>query len=132
MMKNVEVVERHPLILIIFVFYLFQHVQTQSPGKPLKQLDKLDQAHIKRSNKDIPHVYSSSNANNFLSYDKCIQRMKCPSSRKEECGEECRAGNTEEEIEEHIELTRSEHRNALRQKPKARFEDEQLADKRDL
>ena len=94
-------------------------------------------------------VYSSSNANNFLSYDKCIQRMKCPSSRKEECDEECRAGkriyvykcslesfiligNTEEEIEEHIELTRSEHRNALRQKPKARFEDEQLADERDL
>lgn len=93
--------------------------------------------------------YSSSNANTFLSYDKCIQRMKCPSSRKEECNEECRAGkricaykcrfesfvflgNTEEEIEEHIELTQSEHRSALRQKPKARFEDEQLADRKDL
>ena len=30
-----------------------------------------------------------------------MQRMKCPASRKEECSEECKAGNTEEEIEEH-------------------------------
>ena len=37
-------------------------------------------------------VYSSSKANAFLTYDKCMQRMKCPANRKEECSEECTAG----------------------------------------
>jgi hypothetical protein len=92
-------------------------------------------------------VYSSSKANDFLSYDKCMQRMKCPVNRKEECSEECHAGrhshtfsffnyfffsyllcylftigNTEEEIEEHTELTISEHREAIQKKPKPKFE----------
>lgn len=40
----------------------------------------------------ISLVYSSSKANEFLTYDKCMQRMKCPPSRKEECSEECKAG----------------------------------------
>jgi len=37
-------------------------------------------------------AYSSLKANVFLTYDKCMQRMKCPASRKEECSEECQAG----------------------------------------
>ena len=37
-------------------------------------------------------VYASSKANQFLTYDKCMQRMKCPVNRKEECSEECTAG----------------------------------------
>ena len=40
----------------------------------------------------ISLVYSSSKANEFLAYDKCMQRMKCPPNRKEECSEECKAG----------------------------------------
>jgi hypothetical protein len=72
-----------------------------------------------------------------------MQRMKCPVSRKEECSEECQAGrptdiflsfsivfiyysltigNTEEEIEEHKELTIKEHRNAISKKPKPKFD----------
>ncbi|CAF1548217.1 unnamed protein product, partial [Didymodactylos carnosus] len=46
-----------------------------------------------------------SEANQFLTYDKCMQRMKCPSKHRQECSEECKAGNTEEEIEEHAEIT---------------------------
>ncbi|CAF1471001.1 unnamed protein product [Adineta steineri] len=71
-------------------------------------------------------VYSLSKANNFLSYNKCMQRMKCPVTRKEECSEECHAGNTEEEIEEHKEIIIGEHRNSFRKKPKPKFDDEEL------
>jgi hypothetical protein len=67
-------------------------------------------------------VYSASKANAFLSYDKCLQRMKCPASRKEECSEECKAGNTEEEMEEHEELTHDEHRSSLNKLPKQKYE----------
>ncbi len=62
--------------------------------------------------------------------------MKCPVSRKEECSEECKAGrqilfsvkfigylliigNTEEEVEEHQELTIGEHRNSMNKKLKS-------------
>ena len=38
------------------------------------------------------NFYSSSKANQFLSYEKCMQRMNCPVSRKEQCSEECHAG----------------------------------------
>jgi hypothetical protein len=48
--------------------------------------------------------------------------MKCPASRKEECSEECKAGNTEEEIEEHEELTHDEHRNSFNKSPKQKYE----------
>jgi hypothetical protein len=48
--------------------------------------------------------------------------MKCPVNRKEECSEECKAGNTEEEIEEHEELTRSENRHSLNKPPKPKYE----------
>lgn len=51
-----------------------------------------------------------------------MQRMKCPSSRKEECSEECKAGNTEEEIEEHIELTKDEGRSSFNKVPKQKYE----------
>ena len=77
-------------------------------------------------------------ANQFLSFEKCVQRMQCPLSRKERCAEECRAGsfdlylsvqsvsfllgNTEEEIEEHIELVRNEDRTAFTQPPKSKYE----------
>jgi hypothetical protein len=66
-----------------------------------------------------------------------MQRMQCPANRKEECSEECKAGksidmfcfllsfsigNTEEEIEEHSELTKSERRNSLKNAPKQKYE----------
>ncbi len=69
--------------------------------------------------------------------EKCLQRMKCPPSRKEKCSEECTAGksiflsefvlyfpigNTEEEMEEHEELTRDENRNSLTKSPKQKYE----------
>jgi hypothetical protein len=37
-------------------------------------------------------VYTTPKAHEFLTHDKCMQRMKCPASRKEECSEECKAG----------------------------------------
>lgn len=40
----------------------------------------------------------------FLSYNECVRRMNCGSSRKEECSEECAVGNTEEEMEEYTEI----------------------------
>ncbi|UJR31919.1 hypothetical protein I4U23_019393 [Adineta vaga] len=112
----VDIIERYQFILVIFLLYLFQHVETESKLKHSKSLEKSDVT------KDASHMYTSLKANHFLSYDKCIQRMKCPVSRKEECREECRAGNTEEEIEEHKELTQNERPHVLRQKPKAQFE----------
>jgi len=48
--------------------------------------------------------------------------MKCPVNRKEKCSEECKAGNTEEEMEEHEELTRDENRNSLNKSPKQKYE----------
>jgi len=57
-----------------------------------------------------------------LSYDKCIQRLKCPASRKEQCSEECKAGNTEEEMEEHEELVHDERRASFTKAPKRKFE----------
>ena len=69
-----------------------------------------------------------------------MQRMNCPATRKEECSEECRAGrqshifrliqmynlfligNTEEEVEEHKELTLDEHPSDINNRPKPKFE----------
>jgi len=70
-----------------------------------KHLEELEEAEETRQEKEASKVHSKSKANQFLSYDKCMQRMKCPSRRVEECSEECKAGNTEEEVEEHSELT---------------------------
>ena len=67
-------------------------------------------------------VYSAAKANSFLTYEKCVQRLKCPASRKEECSEECKAGNTEEEMEEHEEITHDEHRSSLNKSPKQKYE----------
>jgi hypothetical protein len=68
-----------------------------------------------------------------------MQRMNCPVNHKEECSEECQAGrqshillfffdyficvgNTEEEIEEHQEITRDEDQISVNNKPKPKFE----------
>ena len=77
-----------------------------------------------------------------MTYEKCMQRMKCPVNRKEECSEECQAGkerwfneliennrlivgNTEEEVEEHLELTIGEDRNSLQKRPKPKLNSDQ-------
>ncbi|KAI0978819.1 hypothetical protein GJ496_012040 [Pomphorhynchus laevis] len=37
----------------------------------------------------------------FLSYKECMKRMNCGKHLQKECSEECKEGNTEEEVEEH-------------------------------
>ena len=78
-----------------------------------------------------------------------MHRLKCPASRKEECSEECTAGksinqtfrsnifvayfsigNTEEEMEEHEEITHDEHRSSLNKSPKQKYETNPPAKKR--
>ena len=94
---------------------------------------------------DLVYSSSSTKANEFLSHEKCVQRMKCPINRKEECSEECQAGrpsgmpmigwipwetvsscpflgNTEEEVEEHLELFVNERRSAVKRAPKSKSE----------
>lgn len=124
------------VVLCLIVFVWFDQVQTIGDKK---QLEDIEEAHEEQKEKELEKrnnsnkqtsqidiflfsVYSSSKANTFLSYDKCIQRLKCPASRKEECSEECRAGNTEEEMEEHEELVHDEHRSSLSKAPKQKFE----------
>lgn len=88
----------------------------------------------------LAYSSSSAKANEFLSYEKCMQRMKCPINRKEDCREECQAGrsscmpgeknisscpslgNTEEEVEEHTELIVNERRRNFKRAPKSKFE----------
>jgi hypothetical protein len=100
----------------VFSLCIYQYVQSESTAKNQvdhqhKHLEKLKELNEKRDEKQMSNskfislsqkvktnvcfihlVYSSSKANDFLSYDKCMQRMKCPVSRKEECSEECHAG----------------------------------------
>ncbi|CAF0817514.1 unnamed protein product [Adineta ricciae] len=104
-----------------------QFVQSQvaagnSGDRTKKQLEEIEENNESRQEKELAKLYSSSKANAFLTYDKCMQRMKCPANRKEECSEECTAGNTEEEIEEHSELTKDERRSSMNRAPKRKYE----------
>ncbi|CAF3299007.1 unnamed protein product [Rotaria sp. Silwood2] len=122
----VDIAERYLFIFVVFILCIYQQVHSESVEKSQadhqnKQLDKHEEHHEKRHKIDTSNVYSSPKAHEFLSYDKCMQRMKCPISRKEDCSEECHAGNTEEEIEEHKEITISERRSVLNKKPKQKF-----------
>ncbi|CAF1199878.1 unnamed protein product [Rotaria sordida] len=86
-----------------------------------KHLEELEETNEQLREKELEKTFSSLKANQFLTHDKCMQRMKCPANRKEECSEECKAGNTEEEIEEHTELTKDEHRSAFSKTPKQKY-----------
>ncbi|UJR14803.1 hypothetical protein I4U23_001790 [Adineta vaga] len=123
----VDLTERCVLLCIIFSVYICQYVHSQSANvnsadRNKKQLEEIEEANEERQEKDLAKLYSPSKANAFLTYDKCMQRMKCPASRKEECSEECTAGNTEEEIEEHSELTKDEHRTSMAKASKRKYE----------
>lgn len=87
-----------------------------------KQTEDIEEIREDQREKDLAKIYTNSRANQFLTVEKCLQRMKCPDKRRNECHEECRAGNTEEEIEEHVELTRDEHRSSFSRPPKQKFE----------
>ncbi|CAF1240654.1 unnamed protein product [Adineta steineri] len=101
--------------------YLF-YLGDNNADRSKKQLENIEEVNEDRRENDLAKIYSSSKANEFLTYDKCMQRMKCPVNRKEECSEECKAGNTEEEIEEHSELTKDEHRTSFNKAPKQKYE----------
>ncbi|CAF1583720.1 unnamed protein product [Rotaria sp. Silwood1] len=115
----VDITERCLFLFLVFIFCKCQRINCETIEKTqaARQTNELD----KQDKIDKSKVYSSPKAHEFLSYDKCMQRMKCPVSRKEDCSEECHAGNTEEEIEEYTEITKIEHRNALNKKPKSRI-----------
>ncbi|CAF3426638.1 unnamed protein product [Rotaria sp. Silwood1] len=126
-MYRVDLTERCLFICIIFFVYIYQYTQSQSPGnnnpdRSKKHLEELEETNEDLREKELEKIYSASKAHQFLSHDKCMQRMKCPANRKEECSEECKAGNTEEEIEEHNELTRSEHRSSFSRTPKQKYD----------
>ncbi|CAF5024214.1 unnamed protein product [Rotaria sp. Silwood1] len=126
-MYRVDLTERYLFICIIFFVYIYQYTQSQSPGnnnpdRSKKHLEELEETNEDLREKELEKIYSASKAHQFLSHDKCMQRMKCPANRKEECSEECKAGNTEEEIEEHNELTRSEHRSSFSRTPKQKYD----------
>ena len=95
--------------------FIYEHVQSESTAdgnadSHKKQLEKLEEINEEQREEellkcafilswewrinilDISLVYSSSESNLFLSYDKCMRRMKCPPSRQEKCSEECKAG----------------------------------------
>ncbi|CAF1609821.1 unnamed protein product [Rotaria magnacalcarata] len=129
-LRWVDLTERYIFVCIICVVYFCQYSQSQSTDnsnaarnkKKLEELEELEEINEDKREKELGTIYSSSKANQFLTYDKCMQRMKCPVNRKEECSEECKTGNTEEEIEEHIELTKGESRNSFSKTPKQKYE----------
>ncbi|CAF2739635.1 unnamed protein product [Rotaria sp. Silwood2] len=126
-MAYVDLTERCLFVFIIFFIYICQQAQSQSTGDSnadhsKKHLEELEEVNEDLREKELEKIYSTSKANQFLTHDKCMQRMKCPANRKEECSEECKAGNTEEEIEEHHELTRGEHRSSLSKIPKQKYD----------
>ncbi|CAF3323474.1 unnamed protein product [Rotaria socialis] len=102
--------------------YSVQSTDNSNVARNKKKLEELEEINEDKREKELGTIYSSSKANQFLTYDKCMQRMKCPVNRKEECSEECKTGNTEEEIEEHIELTKDESRNSFTKAPKQKYE----------
>ncbi|CAF0746158.1 unnamed protein product [Rotaria sordida] len=113
---TVDITGRYLFLYVVFTLCIYQHVHSDSTEKNQaaqqnKQLNKLEEHNEKQHKIDTSNIYLSPKANEFLSYDKCMQRMKCPVSR-----------NTEEEIEEYKEMTMSERRSALRKKPKPRFD----------
>ncbi|CAF2132478.1 unnamed protein product [Rotaria magnacalcarata] len=118
----VDLTARYLFLFSLFTLCTYQQIHSETTEtKQHKQLDNVEEHTDKRHKIVVSHIYSSSQANEFLSYDECMQRMKCPVSRKEDCSEECQAGNTEEEIEEHEEIINNEDRNSLSKKPKPRY-----------
>ncbi|CAF3310813.1 unnamed protein product [Rotaria socialis] len=119
---QVDLAVRYLFLFSLLTLCTYQQIHSETTEtKQHKQLDSDEEHTDKRHRIVASNIYSSSIANEFLSYDKCMQRMKCPVSRKEDCSEECQAGNTEEEIEEHEEIINNEDRNSLSKKPKPRY-----------
>ncbi|CAF0852240.1 unnamed protein product [Didymodactylos carnosus] len=92
------------ILLLIACVSTFVHCAVDTTGTSTQQsLEESEETVEDQQENDA--AACKSEANQFLTYDKCMQRMKCPSKHRQECSEECKAGNTEEEIEEHAEIT---------------------------
>jgi len=94
------------ILLLIACVSTLVHCAVDTTGSAQQSLEELEETSDDLHENDAATLLAKSQAHQFLSYDKCMQRMKCPSKHKQECSEECKAGNTEEEIEEHAEITK--------------------------